>query len=64
MGGLIVKKIIFDKYFNWLDKKDGATAIEYSLLIAGIAMILTVAAFLMGDEIVVIFANLTAGMAQ
>ena len=44
--------------------ENGATAIEYSLLAAGIAVVLIVAAFLIGDEVEVIFTDLVAGMQQ
>lgn len=57
--GSSMKKIV-----HWLRALDGATAIEYSLLIAGIAMILTVVAFLLGDEIEALFTALIAGMQQ
>lgn len=53
-----------NKGLAWMRSLNGATAIEYSLLIAGIAMVLTVAAFLLGDEIGVLFADLVTGMQQ
>ncbi len=56
--------IIKEKISNWVQSINGATAIEYSLLIAGIAMVLTVAAFLLGDEIGPLFDDLIAGMQQ
>lgn len=55
---------IKEKINQWVQSNQAATAIEYSLLIAGIAMILTVAAFLLGDEIGPLFDDLIAGMQQ
>ena len=55
---------MISKFAAWFKKCDGATAMEYSLLIAGIAMILTVVAFLLGDEIGPIFQALIDGMQQ
>lgn len=55
---------VYLKILQWIQSVKGATAIEYSLLIAGIAIILTVAAFLMGDEVEVVLDDLVAGMQQ
>ncbi|MEM6780528.1 MAG: hypothetical protein AAF569_01545 [Pseudomonadota bacterium] len=55
---------IKNKILQWAHSIRGATAIEYSLLIAGIAMVLTVVTFLLGDEIGALFDALIAGMQQ
>jgi len=44
---------------EWLDQKDGATAIEYSLIVAGIALAVSVFIFAFGEELFAFFEFLT-----
>lgn len=47
---------------KYIAEKDGATAIEYGLLAAGISIVLVVAAFAFGDELETTFNDLTTAM--
>lgn len=47
---------------QYIAEKDGATAIEYGLLAAGISIVLVVAAFAFGDELDATFTDITAAM--
>lgn len=42
----------------------GATAIEYALVAAGIALAISVVVFTMGDEVLVLFQDVEAGFSQ
>ena len=46
----------------WIQSRDGATAIEYSLIAAGIAIACIAAIFLMGDSLETIFNTMGAAM--
>lgn len=48
---------------KYIAEKDGATAIEYGLLAAGISIVLVVAAFAFGDQLAATFAQIIAAMA-
>lgn len=41
----------------WARKNDGATAIEYGLIAAGIAVAISIAVFAIGDDISTIFSD-------
>jgi Flp pilus assembly pilin Flp len=42
-----------------VDETEGATAIEYAFIAAGVALAIAVVVFTMGDELVPIFTTLT-----
>ena len=44
---------------NWWKNRDGATAIEYALIAAGISLSIVAAVFTFGDEIGELFLTLT-----
>ncbi len=46
----------------WLHCRDGATAIEYGLIVAGIAIAIIAAVFLMGDNLEMMFNALGSAM--
>lgn len=43
----------------YLAKEEGATAIEYGLIAAGIALAISAAVLAFGDELVALFENMT-----
>ncbi len=43
----------------WKECKDGATAIEYGLIAAGIAVAISVVVFTLGDELETLFTNMS-----
>lgn len=43
----------------YLAKEEGATAIEYGLIAAGIALAISVAVLAFGDQLVLLFQNMT-----
>lgn len=45
----------------FLYNKDGATAIEYSLIAAGIALAIVAVVFTLGDEVAAVFQDLQSG---
>lgn len=45
---------------SWYRSCDGATAVEYGLVAAGIALAIAVAVFSVGDSITGMFADLTS----
>ena len=47
------------KYFY---NKDGATAIEYGLIVAGLAIFIAVVVFTMGDSLTTMFGSLNTEM--
>jgi pilus assembly protein Flp/PilA len=47
---------------NFKHDNRGATAIEYALIAAGIAIVIITALGLVGDELVVLFGKVTAGL--
>ncbi|MEM6780367.1 MAG: Flp family type IVb pilin [Pseudomonadota bacterium] len=48
---------------QYIAEKDGATAIEYGLLAAGISIVLVTVAFLFGDQLEATFTDITTAMA-
>ncbi len=58
------------RYYNWLSDKigrftansSGATAIEYGLIAAGIAVAIIVSVGLLGDELGVLFGDLQVAL--
>jgi len=54
----MIKLIV--KFQTWKSCEDGATAIEYGLIAAGIAVAISAVVFTLGDEL----ANLFSGMAD
>ena len=44
----------------WLNNQDGATAIEYGLIAAGISLVIVASVFLLGDELADLFDSLLA----
>lgn len=54
----IMKKII-SKY---LGQQDGATAIEYALIASGIALSVVTVVFLMGDELLALYADVLSAL--
>lgn len=45
---------------SWLEQDDGATAVEYGLMAAGIALAIAVAVFALGDTIIGMFDDITS----
>lgn len=41
----------------WVRKNDGATAVEYGLIAAGIAVAISIAVFAIGDDIATMFTD-------
>ncbi|MGD8149653.1 Flp family type IVb pilin [Ornithinimicrobium sp. Y1694] len=41
------------------DKERGATAVEYGIMVAAIAVVVLIAAFALGDEVVALFEGIT-----
>lgn len=48
-------KILLAKYHAWKTETDGATAIEYGLIAAGIAIGISVVVFTFGDSLEALF---------
>ena len=40
---------------NWMSKDDGATAVEYGIMVAAIAAVIVTVVFLVGDQVVAAF---------
>ena len=53
---------IINRIRNFKHDNRGATAIEYALIAAGIAIVIITALGLVGDELVVLFGKVTAGL--
>ena len=53
---------IINYIHNFKRDNSGATAIEYALIAAGIAIVIITALGLVGDELVVLFDKVTAGL--
>jgi pilus assembly protein Flp/PilA len=53
---------IINRIQNFKHDNRGATAIEYALIAAGIAIVIITALGLVGDELVVLFGKVTAGL--
>lgn len=45
---------------RWARSEDGATAVEYGLIVAGIALAVSAAVFALGDSIIGLFDGITA----
>lgn len=56
MGGKSLKRIC------WFRNTGGATAVEYGLIAAAIAMAIMAIVFLMGDNLVLIFEDLSTSL--
>jgi pilus assembly protein Flp/PilA len=52
------------KSFHWFEDVCGATAIEYALIAAGIAMAITVVVFTIGTDLVSIFQAISTTLAS
>jgi Flp pilus assembly pilin Flp len=52
------------KLVCWVNAKDGATAVEYALLSAGICLAAMAAMFLMGDSLETLFGAAETAMGQ
>lgn len=48
----------------WLLRRDGATAIEYGLMVAAIAIAISVAVLTTGGDLVTLFTDITAMINQ
>lgn len=48
------------KVLKYFLNRDGATAIEYGLILAGLAVFITIVVFSMGDSLVNMFGSLDA----
>lgn len=48
---------------NWAQSDEGATAVEYGLLVAGIAVAIIVIVFTLGDEIAAMFQDVIDALA-
>ncbi|MCB1592132.1 MAG: Flp family type IVb pilin [Alphaproteobacteria bacterium] len=46
----------------YLKNEDGATAIEYGLIAAGIGLAISVVVFLLGDDLVAMFENIQTAL--
>lgn len=53
---------IINYIYNFKRDNSGATAIEYALIAAGIAIVIITALGLVGDELVVLFGKVTDGL--
>ncbi|MBP01667.1 MAG: Flp family type IVb pilin [Rhodospirillaceae bacterium] len=53
---------IINYIHNFKRDNSGATAIEYALIAAGIAIVIITALGLVGDELVVLFGKVTDGL--
>lgn len=47
--------MIFQYFKAWLRAEDGATAIEYGLICAGIGLAIVAAMFAFGDQMIAVF---------
>ena len=43
---------------NWVESDEGATAVEYGLMVAGIAMLIIVAVWALGGNLSTLFQNI------
>jgi len=43
---------------NWVDGDEGATAVEYGLMVAGIAMLIIAAVWILGGNLSTLFTNI------
>jgi pilus assembly protein Flp/PilA len=57
----MLKKMIALKE-AYLKNEDGATAIEYGLIAAGIGLAISVVVFLLGDDLVAMFESIQAAL--
>jgi pilus assembly protein Flp/PilA len=48
---------------NWMECDEGASAVEYGLLVAGIAVAIIVIVFTLGDEIATMFGSISDAIA-
>ncbi|HPD83047.1 MAG: Flp family type IVb pilin [Alphaproteobacteria bacterium] len=51
------------KLLSYFKNEDGATAIEYGLIAAGIALAISAAVFLFGDDLSAMFGTFSAALA-
>ena len=55
---------MISKFIEFFFKaRQGATAIEYALVAAGIALAISVVVFTLGDEVAIVFQDVEAGFA-
>lgn len=47
---------------NWLESQKGATAVEYGLIAAGIALVIAVSVFAFGGEVEALYASLDGAL--
>ncbi|PJB70292.1 MAG: Flp family type IVb pilin [Alphaproteobacteria bacterium CG_4_9_14_3_um_filter_47_13] len=52
------------KLFDWFKNQDGATAIEYAILVSGIALIIIAAFFLTGEDLQLLWSSMGNRMAS
>lgn len=52
-----VMSVVFRR---WARSEDGATAVEYGLIVAGIALAISAAVFALGDNVVGVFDEITS----
>ena len=45
---------------TWLDDQKGATAVEYGLMVAGIAMLIIIAVWALGGNLSTLFSNVSS----
>ncbi len=57
---MLNKMIAFKEAY--LKNEDGATAIEYGLIAAGIGLAISVVVFLLGDDLVAMFESIQAAL--
>ena len=48
---------------NWMDREEGATAVEYGLMVALIAIVIITAVTLIGTNLDLLFAKIAAELA-
>lgn len=58
---MLTKLIAFKEAY--LKKEDGATAIEYGLIAAGVAVVIAAVIFAVGDELVTMFTTVQTDLA-
>ncbi|MBS3956509.1 MAG: Flp family type IVb pilin [Clostridiales bacterium] len=46
---------LYVKARTWMDRDEGATAVEYGIMVAAIAAVIVAVVFLIGEEILVAF---------
>jgi pilus assembly protein Flp/PilA len=56
-------KLISKAQAQFMKNEDGATAIEYGLIAAGIAVAISVVVFTFGDQLVLLFEGMTTVLA-